>query len=138
MKTLFQKGQATVETGLVLPLLLIMVLGYGGGMILFEAIHELNAATDLAAAVEATTPARTPGPTYTSAQATSTFNGTIHQYPYLDNVGISCSDTGAPGNITCTGQALLRFDKLPFGAVWKINMQLSSTAYSYRSQYRSQ
>lgn len=125
-------GQAVVEMAMVIPLMLAIIFGFLGLLIWIETLHDLRAATALASATAATF--RDDAPTASSAEA-ETFFGTMRQYGYVEVRTFRCSHAGT--RVTCDSSAVLRFDRTPLAVAWPRNPQMSATAVSYSSAFRT-
>src|SRR5207253_10764079 len=74
------RGQALLETAIVLPVMVVLMLGFLAILIRIEAQVELETATSLAAAAAVAAPANSP---QSAVDAADTWRGTLHQYVYL-------------------------------------------------------
>jgi len=107
---LLQKGQATIEAAIVLPLLVLLVILFGALQIRIEAQSEIEAATSLAVAAAVVAPvypssaAGLPVPKDCAAQRT--FRDTITQYSYFStNTAVTYLSGNGPlvGANVCPG-----------------------------------
>ncbi|MDQ6900391.1 MAG: pilus assembly protein [Candidatus Dormibacteraeota bacterium] len=135
-----QRGQALVETAIVLPLLFLLFLGFLLVMVTAQAYVDVDTATSLAAASAVTAPANDNAKS--REFALQTYNGTLHQSTYLQPQALAgCGGYSAGGSVTCTGKATLYLSRTPMAVLafwnphWTITIQATSTAYS--SPYRS-
>ena len=132
-----QAGQALLETAIVLPLMLTLMLGFLAVLVRVEAQVELDTATGLAAAAAAAAP---PGDySLSSRYARYTWDGTLHYYGYLRPGPLSgCAGYARAGDsVTCTGTATLRYSQTAMGIVVPFDVQLSATATARSSEFRS-
>lgn len=134
------RGQALVETAIVLPLLFLLFLGFLVVMVTAQAYVDVDTATSLAAASAVTAPANDSAKS--REFALQTYNGTLHQSTYLEPQALAgCGGYSAGGSVTCTGKATLYLSRTPMAVLafwnpgWTITIQATSTAYS--SPYRS-
>lgn len=78
-----QRGQATIEAAIVLPILVLFVLFFGAVQIRIEAQSEMDAAVSLAVASAVIQPVYPSGSAYKDCSAQRTFSDTIKQYNYF-------------------------------------------------------
>ncbi|MGI8562736.1 MAG: TadE/TadG family type IV pilus assembly protein [Candidatus Dormibacter sp.] len=103
-----QRGQALVETAIVLPLLFLLFLGFLLVMVTAQAYVDVDTATSLAAASAVTAPANDSAKS--REFALQTYNGTLHQSTYLQPQALAgCGGYAAGGSVTCTGRATQRW-----------------------------
>jgi hypothetical protein len=130
-----QSGQALLETAITIPLMLGLLLGFLAVLVRVEAQLELDAATSLAAAAAVSAPAGSP---LSADYARLTWNGTLHQYPYLHAEGLEGCAAFQPGEaVTCRGAALLDYRDTPMGLIVPFPIQVRSVATARSSAYRS-
>ena len=125
-------GQAVIEMAMVVPIMLALVFGFLGLLLWIETIHDLRAATTLAATTAATF--REDSPAAATAE-NETFLGTMRQYGYVEVVRFGCGHTGT--RVTCAATATLHFDHTPLGVAWAANPTFSADAVSYSSAFRT-
>jgi Flp pilus assembly protein TadG len=132
-----RSGQALLETAIVLPLMVTLLLGFLAILVRVEAQVELDAATSLAAAAAVSAPA---GDYVLSTRyAQATWAGTLHHYGYLRPGALQgCAGYGAAGEqVTCRGTATLRYSDTPMGIVIPVDIDISSQAQAHSSEFRS-
>jgi hypothetical protein len=133
-----ERGQSIVETALVMPLLLLLVLAFAGAAFVLDATVELRSATSLATAASFSAPA---GATRQAlANVTDTFTRSFHDpFVRLGSLSMSCppsegnqylyAGTHQPGTVvSCHGRATLSFDRSLIGLVWRWPVHLSQDA----------
>jgi Flp pilus assembly protein TadG len=160
IKLRHQQAQAVIEFMIVLPVMVLLVLGFLALQIRFEAQTELDAATSLAAAADASSPAgltlgEDPAGNLPNANAKATFNYTINQYSYfspfnatqqsgagtyLTNCGTHAQNPVTPSNptgqIKCVGHAYLTWFKIPWISSTNGFISMTSIVYAYPSTHR--
>ena len=145
-----QDAQAAIEMALVLPLMIVIVLGFVGMMLELRAENEFQTAVDLAAQASLVPPIGDQADSavdYTYAFThTLDPNGSEGGYlvvtspidctgPYL-NGEISLDRQGIAQPVTCTAQADLDFSRTPISLLWFWTIHLSASADAYPSAYR--
>ena len=130
-------GQALLETAIVLPLMLTLMLGFLAVLVRVEAQVELETATGLAAAAAASAPAGDYA--LGSRYAQDTWTGTLHFYGYLRPGDLSgCAGYARAGDVvSCTGSATLRYSETPMGIVIPFDLEISARATARSSEFRS-
>jgi hypothetical protein len=131
------RGQALLETAIVLPVMVVLMLGFLAILIRIEAQVELETATSLAAAAAVSAPANSP---LSAADAEDTWRGTLHQYVYLrpGTLSPSCGEYQPGQTVVCAGTATLDYGQTPMGLIVPgPPIQLSATATARGSPYRS-
>jgi hypothetical protein len=130
-------GQALVETAMVLPAMVLLMLGFLAVLVRIEAQVELESATSLAAAAAVSAPANS---AQSTANARETWRGTLHQYGYLRPGTLSdgCGPYQPGQVVVCTGTATLDYGQTPMGLIMPgPPIVISATATARGSPYRS-
>jgi Flp pilus assembly protein TadG len=132
-----QAGQALLETALVLPAMIALLLGFLAVLIRVEAQLELDAATSLAAAAAVSAP--TGDYALSTRYAEATWSGTLRHYAYLSPGTLQgCAGYGTAGErITCTSTATLRYSATPMALVIPVDVSISARAEARSSEFRS-
>lgn len=132
-----QQGQALVETAIVVPSMIALMLGFLAVLVRVEAQIELESATSLAAAAAVSAPAG--DYSLSSRYAQDTWKGTLHYYGYLEPGRLQgCAGYGQAGEqVTCSGTATLRYRQTPMGMVVPFDLAISASATARSSEYRS-
>jgi hypothetical protein len=132
-----QQGQALVETAIVLPSMIALMLGFLAVLVRVEAQIELESATSLAAAAAVSAPAGDYA--LSSRYALDTWRGTLHYYGYLRPGALQgCAGYGDAGEqVTCSGTATLLYRETPMGLVIPFDLNISASATARSSGYRS-
>lgn len=137
-----QRGQALIETAVVLPVLLILALCFALVTVIAQAWVEVDTATGLAAAAAAS--ARANDDAESRSFALMTYNGTLRLSSYLEPGALEgCGGyaAGTPDPVVCTGNATVHLSRTPMAILqplnsnWTVTMRV--TARAYPSQYRS-
>ena len=132
------RGQSIVETALVTPLLLLVVLAFAGAAFVLDATVELRSATSLATASAFSAPE---GATRQAlATIVDTCTRSFHDpFAHEGSLTISCpasegnqylyAGTHQPGGIvSCHGRVTVSFDRSLIGLVWRWPVHLSQDA----------
>lgn len=111
-----QRGQAVIETAMVLMILMYMVGGFVSLMLQVQAQQELD--TAVALATQATFQVPAGGGGSANAPEIDTFDGTMSFYSNLLNgVSMTCSGNylsgGLTGTVTCKASGTLLLSKSP-------------------------
>jgi hypothetical protein len=131
-----QVGQAVIETVIVVPILIVLVLGFLGGALLMGAVSELRSATVVATASAFGAPAGSPGEA--RADVLDSFQRSVHD-PRIVEKRIVCprsegneylyARTASPRSVvSCHGQATVSFANSVIGLVWRWDIHLSQDA----------
>jgi hypothetical protein len=131
-------AQSVVETALVLPFLLVLVLGFAGAILALDAITELRAATGLATSSAFSAPYGATGQALHNIS--DTFQRSVHGAFFVPgSLRITCppsdgnqylySSTYQPNTVvSCHGSATLSFSNSLIGLVWQWNVTLQQDA----------
>jgi hypothetical protein len=145
-----QDAQAAIEMALVLPIMIVIVIGFVGMMLELRAENEFQTAVDLAAQAALVPPlgdqaGSTADYTYAFTHTLDPSGGESGYIevtgpitctgPYLEGE-ISLDSQGIAEPVTCTAQADLDFSKTSIGLLWFWSVHLSATADAYPSAYR--
>jgi Flp pilus assembly protein TadG len=127
-----QRGQAIVETAIVVPLLILLAMVVIAAMVIAIAHLQVNAATSLAAASAASAPI---DPVVSRRWAEQTYSGSLNDYGYLrvDPLDATSPNTCRRNSVVdttirCHGHATLRFSQTPL--VWLGLVEISIDAYA--------
>ena len=142
-----QRGQAAIEMALVLPIMIVIVVGFVGMMLELRAENEFQTAVDLAAQAALVPPRG--DPVDSQADYLYAFSHTLDpnggESGYLVVTGpVDCQGaylqgyvpTGGADVVTCTAQADLDFAHTPVSLLWFWTIHLSVTAEAYPPAYR--
>ncbi|MBO0687699.1 MAG: pilus assembly protein [Candidatus Dormibacteraeota bacterium] len=131
------RGQALMETAIVLPVMVILMLGFLAILIRIEAQVELETATSLAAAAAVAAPANS---SQSRGDALDTWQGTLHQYAYLrpGTLSAGCGPYQPGQTVVCRGTATLDYGQTPMGLIVPgAPIEISASAAARGSPYRS-
>ncbi len=129
------RGQALLETAITVPVMVVLLLGFLAVLVRVEAQVELQTATALAAAAAVSAPAESP---LSHSWAEESWQGTLHQYPYLEPGSLIGCGAYRPGQtVTCKGTATLDYSRTPMAVVVPFPLVLQATATADSSSYRS-
>jgi hypothetical protein len=133
-----EAAQSLVETALVVPFLIVLVLGFAGAILLLDATSELRAATGLATSSAFSVPV---GATQQAIHnINDSFQRSVHgAFIVPGSLQITCpSNEGnqylydpayAPGTVvSCHGTATVSFSNSLIGLVWRWDVHLQQDA----------
>lgn len=131
------RGQALIETALVMPLFLALALLFAGAALVGQGLVELRAATAVATVSAFAAPAGDP------AGAMSVVRDSFQRSaadPLLGDRSITCSGAyvgagGASGVVSCQAQSTVSLNGL-IGIVWRWPVVIHQTAQLPVPQYR--
>ena len=142
-----QGAQASIEMALVLPIMIVIVVGFVGMMLELRAENEFQTAVDLAAQASLVPPRG--DPVDSQADYLYAFSHTLDpsggESGYLVvTTPIDCQGaylqgyvpTGGADAVTCTARADLDFAHTPVSLLWFWTVHLSVTAEAYPPAYR--
>ncbi|MGA8016988.1 MAG: hypothetical protein WCB85_13835 [Candidatus Dormiibacterota bacterium] len=152
-------AQAAFEMALVLPIMLVITLGFIGVMLELRAATEFQSAVDLAAQASIVPPMPAscdpPGPDCPDPRSlnledasyafSATLNPTGSESGYLTVTRpLSCSGPYLEGQVqpglaqpvVCSAQGEIDFSRSPIGILWFWKVNLSATAEAVPSPYR--
>jgi hypothetical protein len=142
-----QGAQAAIEMALVLPIMIVIVVGFVGMMLELRAENEFQTAVDLAAQASLVPPRG--DPVDSRADYLYAFSHTLDpsggESGYLVvTTPIDCEGaylqgyvpTAGPDAVTCTARADLDFTHTPVSLLWFWTVHLSVTAAAYPPEYR--
>jgi hypothetical protein len=130
-----ENAQAFVETALVLPLFLIIILGMVGVWVRAQILSDLRLATTAATAAALAAPAGAPD--QAKSNVTTVFGENTRERGWAqptidcptghgtDNFYISNGRVEPDEVIYCDGAATISFKNSPLGLVWRWDMQLT-------------
>lgn len=131
-----ENAQAVIETALVIPLLLAVLLLFVGAVLLAEAVNEVRTATTVATVSAFSAPAG--APQQALAAVNDSFKQSINS-GYVTDPAISCPSnegnqylyTGqsTPGTyVSCHGSARVDFSNTIVGIVWRFSVPIAQDA----------
>ena len=131
-----ENAQAVIETALVIPLLLAVLLLFVGAVLLAEAVNEVRTATTVATVSAFSVPAG--APQQALAAVTDSFNRSINS-GYITDPAITCppnegnqylyTGQAAPGTyVSCHGTAHVDFSNTIVGIVWRFSVPIAQDA----------
>jgi hypothetical protein len=129
-------GQAVIETVIVVPILVVLVLGFLGGALLMGAVSELRSATVVATASAFGAPVGSPDEA--RADVLDSFQRSVHDPRIVERRIVCPRSEGneylyghmAPSRsvVSCHGEATVSFANSVIGLVWRWDIQLSQDA----------
>ncbi|HET9051040.1 MAG TPA: hypothetical protein VFO60_05010 [Candidatus Dormibacteraeota bacterium] len=141
-----ERAQAIVETALVLPVLLLLALGFAGAILVLDAEEEIRSATGLATTSAFSAPAGDSSDALRNVQ--DTFQRSVRS-PVVDpgSLRIDCpasqgnqylySSTFQPNTVvSCHGAGTITFHNSVLGLVWRWDIQVGQDAQQPAPNYR--
>jgi Flp pilus assembly protein TadG len=135
---------------MVLPIMIVIVIGFVGMMLELRVENEFHTAVDLAAQASLVPPLDDPRDS--QADYVYAFSHTLNpsgsENGYLTvttpitctgaylNGQIDLNSQGIPAPVTCTAQADFDFSHTPIGLLWFWSVHLQATAEAYPPEYR--
>ena len=141
-----ERAQAIVETALVLPVLLVLVLGFAGAILVLDAEEEIHSATGLATTSAFSAPAGDSSDALRNVQ--DTFQRSVHSAVVdASSLRIDCpasqgneylySSTFEPNTVvSCHGTGTISFRSSVLGLVWRWDIHVGQDAQQPVPNYR--